>query len=136
MIKLLSVPHTGTRFTSDALEAAGLVRVRSVEKRGDFVQVHFDGTRNHPMIYSMPGPVIVSLRDRDEVVASWKRRGKDLREFERMWSEMLAFMETADDVHTLHVDNPDIRDKELAMIGQRFGIPLAADFSVKVGEGR
>ena len=86
--------------------------------------------------YSMPGPVIVSLRDRDEVVASWKRRGKDLREFERMWSEMLAFMETADDVHTLHVDNPDIRDKELAMIGQRFGIPLAADFSVKVGEGR
>ena len=134
MIRVLSVPHTGTRSTMKILEDAGLTRLLTINKLGDFAQIHFDGSYKHPMIYEFPGPVIISVRQKEKVEATWKRKGKDLRDMERMWQEMLDFMQR-DDVYLLHVDNPNTRDDELQAISERIGVPLEADWDVKVGEG-
>jgi len=130
MIKLLSVPHSGTRFTRDALVRAGL------KPSVDFLQQHFTGYNNHWIINEkMDCVTIIPQREKSEVIASWERRGRKDPNFDSCWAEMEKFIADNDDVYILHVDDPERRESELQAISERIGIPLEADFSVKVGHG-
>lgn len=135
MIRILSVPHTGTRFVVEMLQNAGYRKTHSFWGDGDFIQVHFDGKYNQPIVYRENGIVIIPLREKDEVIESWKRRQRNLGELEQYWQEMCDYIQDHDDVHLLHVDDPNRRDDELQAIVERIGSPLIADFSVKVGHG-
>lgn len=124
MIRLLSVPHSGTRFLMDVFDRAGV----------EYDQRHFSGF-NNPPVDELEGPVIIPLRKRDEVLASWRRRGKGYADFAASWAAMTTF---ADDNHVtfIHVDNPNTREHELGKISEIVGKPLVADFSQKVGKGK
>jgi len=137
LIRVISVPHTGTRFIEKCLLGAGLVKTDDYWGMGDFVQIHFDGKMNAPIIHApkKPGAAIMPLRDKEEVKASWTRRGESLSRLELCWAEMESWLEDHDDVLVVHVDNPACRENELAAISERLGVPLSADFNEKVGHG-
>lgn len=137
MIRLLSVMHTGTRFLVKCLENAGYIKTDSYWGSGDFIQVHFDGKGNAPLIHDpeKTGTVLIPLRDKDAVRNSWAERGSHLPTFEKCWDEMEGWIKEHGhgDVFLLHVDDPERREIELAAIGERLGSYLIADFSEKVG---
>ena len=135
MIRLISVMHTGTRFVQECLINAGFQKTDSYYGNGDFVQCHFDGRGNAPIIYDKPGMVIIPLREKEEVRKSWERRGTNPYKFEACWDEMCEWIQEhgRGDVFLLHVDDPDRRDDELQAIGERLDTYLIADFSEKVG---
>ena len=131
MIRILSVPHTGTRFLVDVLQRAGLTKTHALWGNGDFIQAHFGS--DHPMVTHRNGTVLIPLRRREEVAASWYRRGSSIPELERRWTQMCEFISGYNDAFLLHIDDPLRRDNELEAISERIGTPLTADFSVKVG---
>jgi hypothetical protein len=135
LIRLLSVMHTGTRFVAECLKNSGYVQTDSYYGQGDFVQCHFDGRGNAPIIYNKPGMVIIPLRDFGAVKKSWESRGSNLAELDRCWEEMCEWIQERGrgDVFLLHVDDPDCRDEELREMGERLDTYLIADFSEKVG---
>jgi hypothetical protein len=114
---------------------ARLQECKSRWQGGDWIQNHFKGRPGEWAIYELQGPVIITLRDKQEVIASWKRRGRYLGELDPLWREMEAFIELEDDVYLLHVDDPERREDELHAISERLGIPLQVDFTIKVGHG-
>jgi len=120
----------------EVLENAGLQRTHAFWGNGDFIQVHFDGKRNHPLIYRENGMVIIPLRERAEVEASWRRRGKGFSDLDAMWAEMEHFIGWyPEHIYFVHIDDPDRRDRELQELGTKLDTFLPADFSVKVGHG-
>lgn len=135
MIRLISVMHTGTRFVAECLKNSGYVQTDSYYGEGDFVQCHFDGRGNAPIIYDKPGMVIIPLREKEAVRKSWAERDSDLPTFEKCWDEMCEWIQTygRGDVYLLHVDDPGRRDDELQAIGERLGSYLIADFGEKIG---
>lgn len=137
MIRLVSVPHTGTRFVAKCLQDAGLEKTDTYWGGGDFIQIHFDGRGNAPIIHDpkKTGLVIIPLREKDEVRESWKRRGEPLGKLEKCWEEMELWLSDHEDAYVIHVDDPARRESDLAAISERLGVPLSADFSVKVGHG-
>lgn len=119
-----------------ALENAGFQRTHSFWSNGDFMQVHFDGKRNHPLIYRENGLIIIPLRDKEEVKASWQRRGKSLPEMEEMWSEMEDFVQGhPEHIYMIHIDDPERREEELKELSAKLGTYLIVDFDEKVGQG-
>lgn len=137
MVRLLSVPHTGTRFMVQVLENAGYRKTHSLWGGGDFIQVHFDGKGTNPLIYENKELVIIPLRDRQEVEDSWRRRNRSIRELESMWAEMESFIQSYDEhIYIIHIDDPNRRNDELYALTERLGTPLIADFKVKVGQGK
>lgn len=136
MIRLLSVPHTGTRFMVQVLENAGYHKTHAMWGNGDFVQVHFDGKRSNPLIYDKTGPIIIPLREKSEVEQSWNRRNRRLQELEEMWSEMVDFIQGhPETIYIIHIDDPNRRVQELQVLSEKLDSFLIADFSVKVGQG-
>ena len=137
MIRIISVMHTGTRFVVKVLQNAGYAQTHAYWANGDFIQVHFDGKGNAPMIHdpAYTGTVIIPLRKKDAVIASWVKRESKLRELEECWDEMERWLDEhgREDVFLLHVDDPERRETELAAIGERLGQHLIADFNEKVG---
>ena len=123
-IRLLSVPHTGTRSTRKILEDA------------DFCvdQVHFS-CANNPLIYERDSLAVIPIRDREEVLKSWQRRKKDTAALYDAWEEMERYIDEHDDVYVLHIDDPGRRDADLRAISQRVDYELTADFDLKVGQG-
>ena len=150
-VRVLSVPHTGTRFTMEALRGAGFnvrfeptttvflgtqITKNSVpdEECDWFEAAHFDGnTRNR--LFAERCPAVIPLRQKDEVRASWKRRNKKMEEFEASWRQMEEFVSANPNVHFLRIDDPENRDGDLNAISELVGRPLHADFSIKVGQG-
>lgn len=129
--------HTGTRFVQECLINAGFQKTDSYYGNGDFIQVHFDGRGNAPLIHDpeKTGTVIIPLRDKEEVKKSWEKRGMAMHQLEKCWDEMCEWIQEhgRGDVFLLHVDDPDRRDDELQAIGERLDTYLIADFSEKVG---
>lgn len=123
-IRLLSVPHSGTRSTMRILEDAGIKPI----------QVHFSGSRDI-RIYGRQEPAIIPIRDKEEVRRSWVKRGKTGAGFnlDESWREMEQYIDE-NDVYPFRIDDPDQRDKDLQAISELLGVPLTADYSVKVGE--
>ena len=100
--RLLSVPHTGTRFVHDVLERSGLVYQQ------DWQQVHFSGGSTHRIIYEETCPAIIPLRDKGEVIKSWASRNRRDPDFDKTWGEMeqsLYFNNPAAYVPNLHGDH-------------------------------
>lgn len=121
----------------EVLQNAGYTKTHAMWANGDFIQVHFDGKRNNPLIYRDNGVVVIPMRDKAEVTASWQRRNRQLQELEEMWSEMEAFVKTYEPhIYFVHIDDPGRRETELAALGEKLGSFLVADFSVKVGQGQ
>jgi len=137
LIRIISVMHTGTRFLIKCLKNSGYVQTHSYWGSGDFIQVHFDGRGNAPLIHDpeKTGMVIIPLRDKEAVRKSWAERGSHLPTFEKCWDEMCEWIQEhgRGDVCLLHVDDPERRDDELQAIGERLGTYLIADFGEKVG---
>jgi hypothetical protein len=120
-VRVLSVPHTGTRFITEVLRNAGL----------DVVQVHFNGMYA-PVIWENKVPPIVPIRDKQATIDSWTRRDRHDPPFDKTWQEMEEFVEDFEPLE-IHIDNPARREDDLKAISEQFGVPLEADFSVKVG---
>jgi len=99
-------------------------------------QVHFTGKYVTSQIYDRHEPAIIPIRDKDKVRQSWARRGKSGTEFnlDEYWEEMEQYIDEHDNVYLLHIDDPERRDAELSAISELVGLPLEADFSIKVGE--
>lgn len=127
-LRLLSVPHTGTRFTRELLLTAGY------EPSVNLFQQHFTGENNHWIIYELECPAIISTRKKDEVIKSWERRNRKDPEFNGCWAEMERFI-ADNDCYLLRVDDPDHRDSDLKAIEELIGKPLFADFDQKIGHG-
>lgn len=129
--------HTGTRFVKECLLRAGFQQTDTYRGGGDFIQVHFDGKGNAPLIHdpSKTGTVIIPLREKESVRKSWEVRGSNLAHFEQCWDEMCDWIQEhgRGDVYLLHVDDPERREDELAAISERLGSYLIADFNEKVG---
>jgi hypothetical protein len=117
------------------LEAAGLRRAGAARPTdGDFIQVHFNYQPESVIIDSWTGPVIIARRERALVEDSWRRRGKPMLNFEGAWAKMEEFLSRElDDVMFIDIDNPETREAQLQAISDWIGVPLTADFSVKVG---
>jgi hypothetical protein len=117
------------------LEGAGLRRAGAARPTdGDFIQVHFDYQPEAVIIDNWTGPVIIARRERVLVEDSWRRRGKPMLNFESAWAKMEEFLNRAlDDVMFIDIDNPDSREAQLQAISEWIGVPLEADFSVKIG---
>ena len=135
ILRLLTVPHSGTRFMMGVLEGAGLRRAcAAMPTDGDFIQVHFAYEPETEIIDNWTGPVIITLRDKELVADSWRRRGKPISRFEAAWDKMGEFLDRVkDNVMFIEVDNPDTREAQLQAISDHIGVPLSADFSVKIG---
>ena len=137
MIRIISVMHTGTRFVVKCLQNAGYIQTHAYWGNGDFIQVHFDGKGNAPLIHDpdKTGTVIIPLRDKEAVKRSWQVRESKLSHLEECWSEMEEWIKEHghNDVFLLHVDDPERREIELAAISERLGSYLIADFNEKVG---
>lgn len=119
-----------------ALENAGYQRTHAFWGNGDFIQEHFDGKRNRPIIWREGGLVIIPFRDKEEVKASWQRRGKSLSEMEEMWSEMEAFIGAhPEHIYRVHIDDPERRDEDLKELSAKLGTYLIVDWNEKVGHG-
>ena len=125
-VRVISVPHTGTRSTMKILRDAGLKPT----------QIHFTGKYITSQIYDRHEPAIIPIRDKGKVGESWAKRGKSGSEFnlDDYWEEMEQYIDEHDNVYLLHIDDPERRDDDLKAISQLVGMPLSADFSVKVGE--
>jgi hypothetical protein len=54
--------------------------------------------------------------------------------FEGAWAKMEEFLNRElDDVMFIDIDNPETREAQLQAISDHIGVPLEADFSVKIG---
>lgn len=135
ILRLLTVPHSGTRFMMRVLEDAGLRRAAFARPTdGDFIQVHFAYAPEAPIIDEWSGPVIITLRDKDLIMDSWRRRGKPMPRFEAAWKAQDEFLcKSLDDVMFIDISNPGSREAQLQAISDRIGVPLEADFSDKIG---
>lgn len=137
MIRLLSVPHTGTRFMVELLQAAGLTRTHEFWGNGDFIQVHFDGKQNHPLIYRENGLVIIPLRRRDRVEESWRRRERNPNELASMWTEMEDFSKSyPGHIFYVHIDDETRRDREIQELSEQLNLYLIPDWENRVGQGK
>lgn len=120
-VRVLSVPHSGTRFLMGVLKRA----------RVPYVFEHF---RFATEGYASDLPTILAYRDRAEVEASWRRRGKweSERHFESLWGELTDYMNNND--YTLfRVADEAHREGDLRAVSELVGVELSADFSRKVG---
>ena len=139
VLRVLSVPHSGTRFLHTVLQSAGYrEQWYKTAKPGDFVFAHFYGERDYnPVIYELHQyPTLIPLRRFSEVAASWERRGKRLAHLRESWDEMQDFIQAHPDVYLLHVDDPTKRDREIQAIADLLGQDLAGvDFGEKIGHG-
>jgi len=121
----------------ELLENVGLRRTHAFWGDGDFIQIHFDGKRNHPLIYRENGLVIIPLRERKEVEASWRRREKGFSDLDAMWAEMEEFIQKYPHrIYFVHIDDPGRRDDEIQELSEKLGHFLPVDWSVKVGQGK
>ena len=128
-VRLLSVPHTGTRFTIKMLKDNGI----------EYQHGHFWGTYKAPIIYEQTEPAIIPLRDIDEVRASWSRRHTSQYHMglDACWKEMVDFIDANPSLcYLLHIDNPAKRDNDLMRIAGLVGKNVTTDFSIKVAEGQ
>ena len=137
-MRLLSVPHSGTRFAMDVLNKAGLQEAwHKNMQAGDFIFAHFNNKHNRVVYGYNTMPTIVPLREYEEVVKSWERRGKNIKQLESLWQEMTDYVEKyAANIYFLRIDNPSHRENDLAMISELLGTDLKeVDFNKKIGEG-
>lgn len=94
----------------------------------------YEHFRFNPDGYESELPTIIAYRDRAEVEASWRRRGKYESEqhFDALWKELTDYMEGHD--YTLfRVADTANRERDLQAVSELVGAELTADFSVKVG---
>lgn len=121
----------------DVLERAG-VGTRPTYGTGEyFRQCHFTGRRDDRCIYQDTGVAIIPLRNREEVMASWMRRRKNLQNLDDAWAEMEDFIGAGGrDIYLIHIDDPKRRESELHAVSDRLGLVLDADFDVMVGHGK
>ena len=126
LVRVISVPHSGTRSTMKILKDAGFKPA----------QVHFTGKYITSQIYDRHEPAIIPIRDKEEVRKSWARRGKQGSEYDldQYWDEMEQYIDEHENVYPFHIDDPGQRDDDLQAISDLLGVPLTADYSVKVGE--
>lgn len=128
--RLLSVPHSGTRFVRTNLVRAGFDPVN------DFLQQHFTGHINHWIIYGQQSPAIIPIRPYKEVEKSWQRRGRYDPPLDQVWSEMDRFIAEAEaPVLLLHIEDPELRDQELQAIADLLDIEADWDWNEKVAHG-
>lgn len=140
IVRLLSVPHCGTRFAMDVLQRGALIEGWYKQlQEGDYVFAHFNN-KHHPVIYGFDGmPTVIPLREYDEVVKSWERRNKDIKYLESLWAEMTAFVENYNfpELYYLRIDDPEHREHDLDLISKLLDKDLSqVDFSVKIGAGQ
>ena len=138
-MRLLSVPHCGTRFAMDVLQRGGLQEAWYKNHRpGNYLFAHFNN-KPSTIVYGFSGmPTVIPLRDYEEVVKSWERRGKKLDYLESLWQEMTDFLEQRpqENVYLLRIDNEAEREHDLKLIGELLEADLSGvDFGIKIGEG-
>jgi hypothetical protein len=135
-VRLLSVPHTGTRFTIKLLKDHGIKY-----RHGHFWGRGPDSTMAaDKIIYDYTHiPAIIPLRKKSAVYESWLRRQTSQYPlgFEACWDEMMAYIKNEyTNCWVLRVDDPKWRDDDLASISTMLGKKLSADFENKIGEGK
>ena len=137
IVRLLSVPHTGTRFTMAILRFAGMQEGWYKEpQQGDYIQAHFFGDeRPNPIIYELDHPVIIPLRDINAVRVTWERKGKSLDNLAAAWREMQIYLADHPQTYLLRIDQPQHRESDLQKISELLGRNLYADWNNKVGSG-
>ena len=90
-----------------------------------------------PRIYDLidaGAPVIIPRRDLDQVIASWRRHGKDLKDFAGRSLDGWMFLQDCLAVYAtvesqafyLNIDHPETRDQQLAVINRELGLSLDA----------
>lgn len=151
IIRVLSVPHTGTRFTHNILRRAGFkqeqyANLKSLPVNEDkFIHHHFWG---NPQKYNFEEkfrvygnifeynhlPTIIPLRNYNAVEESYVYREKDLNDLRDGWNEMNRFLEKPHpEVIFFRLDDPIHRDGDLLKISQLIGRDLHVNWSEKVG---
>lgn len=128
--RLLSVPHSGTRSIRRMLINAGY------EEVNDFLQQHFTDHVAHWIVTDHNTPVIIPIRPKEAVKESYRRRGRSDPDVDKSWAAMERFIfETDAKVFLVHIEDEEVRDKEIAAISEFLGRPLEIDWSEKVGHG-
>ena len=125
MIVVPTVPHTGTHFMRDHLLAELDCYVR---------HVHPSDEPKLLELLEAGNPCIVPVRDRWSVLESWIRHDKDPRAFCGLslpeWFEALDALIWPYSPLLLAIDNPEIRDEQLAMINNTLGTVLTTDWPI------
>jgi hypothetical protein len=126
MIIVPTVPHTGTHFVKNLLADTGQeLYVRHVYP-AEIERLEYLLNQGHP--------TIVPSREPDAVIASWLRYGKDPENFAGMsllewWKLLDGLVMMRQNVYLLHLDNPELRDLELATINFELQLELATDWT-------
>jgi hypothetical protein len=76
---------------------------------------------------------IIPLRHSDDVRASWKKYGKDLRDyagmtFEEWYAAQAEIADAATRLFYLEIDTPGRREQQLAEINRELGLDLVTDW--------
>ena len=132
-VRLLSVPHTGTRFVIHMLKRNNVA----------YRHTHFWGRgRAEPadeLIYDHDTPAIIPLRDKDKVRESWARRHTKNYPLglDACWEEMENYRAANPDIcYVLRIDDPKHRLADLARIEAVTGTYMTVDFDNKIAEGK
>jgi|TARA_Y100000310_G_scaffold304804_1_gene344335 hypothetical protein len=112
---LATVPHTGTQFFTELLRP----------HLGSRLQVMHLTDGNWQDIKAHRGLTITTMRDWEKTLDSWRRRGRDVRQFPdclRYWGELL----TANPV-VVSIDSDRLR--RLQALSTKLSIPLETDWT-------
>ena len=140
--RVLSVPHSGTRFVFDFLKKAGFEQSLYTHlEDGNYMFTHFrKRPHRHRVVYGYTGMItIVPIRQYKEVSKSWKRRNKNPKDLKDCWRKMKEFLNNPDEPNTLilRIDDPENRQNDLQKIEEVLKVDLSfVNFDLKVGEGR
>lgn len=125
MIIVPTVPHTGSHFVKDMLKRA---------KVSDYLVVHpyhdkWDEINEH---LKAGAHCIIPMRRKWEVVQSWIRHDKDVRNFGGMtlpeWFGQIEMIKDLYKYWMLNIDEPGIRDEQLAKICFDLNLRLLTDW--------
>lgn len=126
-VRLLSIPHSGTRTMEQILR----------NNRISYVQAHFTGEYDNGVIWDLPQLAIVVMRSTDKVVGSWHFRGKTGRKNdEKLYAarqELAAFLNSKQNICLIHMDRPELRDREIETVSVQLKLPVIADWSIRIG---
>lgn len=118
-ILVLSVPHTGTRFTQRLLSPYGDATAVHVTEPTDAIRAKVDAA----------DMVVIPLRNPDDCWAGWIKRGKDKEhEFAGCWAMLQYWADEIPGAFLLPID-VDARDDALQNIADELAVSIETDWS-------
>ena len=136
-----SVPHTGHHFLKNRIfnEWTPCSPACVIESDNIVIMAHFD--IEFMDVWRMvvkEMPVIIPLRHPARSRVSFERRGtlgSDVVGHLNQWTRLIAIDKIAEDVTYFHLDDNEIREKQIDAICSRFNIDHDVDWSVNAESG-